>query len=114
VGPAGEISFLEPNVVEHSPDDGDVLRFPTVRRARHRELLFIPPQRIEAAGAEKGNDLERFRAGSPVGECFRIARTAKQLVAFSDYGGVYSMFRFGSSPAGDCDIDFVRLDHIPS
>jgi hypothetical protein len=77
-------------------------------------LLFTPAERIEAAGAEKWKDLERFGAGAPEGERVCIARCAEQLVALPDYGGVYSMFRLGSIPAGDCDIDFVRLYHIPS
>ncbi len=113
VGAAGEISLLEPDVAEHFLDDGDVLRLPTMGRARYRELLLTPPERIESAGAEEWKDLERFGAGAPVGERVRIAGGAKQLVAIPNHGGVYSMLRLGSFPAGDCNIDFVRLDHIP-
>jgi len=76
VGPASEISFLEAKVVEHSLDDCDVLRLPTVRGTRHRELLFTPAERIEAARAEKRQHLERFGAGAPVGERVRVARCA--------------------------------------
>jgi hypothetical protein len=82
-------------------------------RARYRELLLTPPERIEPAGAEEWKDLERFGAGAPVGEGVRIAGGAKQLVAIPNHGRVYSMFRLGSFPAGDYNIDFVRLDHIP-
>jgi hypothetical protein len=113
VGAAGEISLLEPKVAEHSLDDGDVLRLPTVGRARYRELLLTPPERVEAAGAKEWKDLERFGAGAPIGERVRVTGGAKQLVAIPDHRGVHSMFRLGSFPAGDCNIDFVRLDHIP-
>jgi hypothetical protein len=112
VGPASEISFFEPNVVEHSLDYGDVLRLPAVRSTRHRELFFPPTQGIEASRAQERNDLEWLGTGSPISERLRIARSAKKLIALPDYRSMYSMFRLGSLTAGYCDIEFVRFHCI--
>ena len=108
---ARQIAFLEPDVVEHPLDERDVLGLAAVRRARHRQLLVTPAQLVERAGAEKREDLKGLGAGAPVGECVAIAGGAEQLIAFPDYGGVYTMFGFDPVTAGDCYIQFVRLDH---
>jgi hypothetical protein len=109
----GEIAFLEAKVVQHSLDDRYVLGLTAVGRARDRELFFAPLERIEAAGAQKWKDLEGFRAAAPEGERVRVAGATEQFVAFANYRGVYSVFRLGSLAAGDCNIELVRLDHIP-
>ena len=65
---AGEGAFLESQVVEHLLHQCDVLGLAAVRCAGHCQLFVAPAQRIEAAGAEKGDYLERLGAGAPVGE----------------------------------------------
>jgi hypothetical protein len=62
VGTAGEVSFLEADVAEHSLHQGYVLGLATVRCARHGELLVAPPKRVESARAEKGEYLEGLGA----------------------------------------------------
>jgi hypothetical protein len=111
VGPAGEIAFLEADVVEHPLHERDVLRLSAVRRARYRELRSFPAQLIEAAGREERNYLEGLGAGPPERERVTVAGSAEELISFSDYGGVYSVFRFGALTAGDCNIELVRFDH---
>jgi hypothetical protein len=111
VGTAGEITFLETDVVEHSFHEGDMLRLAAVRRARHRQLRSFPAELVEAAGGEERNYLEGLGAGSPEREGVAVAGSAEELIAFSDYGGVYSMFRFGALTSGDCNIELVRFDH---
>jgi hypothetical protein len=113
VGPAGEISFFHSDVVQHLLDDGDVLGLATVRRAGDSELFVTPAQRIESAGAEKWNYLERFGAGSPVGKRIGIACRSNKLVTFADHCRVYTMLRFGAFTASDNYIELVRVDHIP-
>jgi hypothetical protein len=111
VGPAGKIPFLEADVAEHSLHEGYVLGLTTVRRARHGELLVAPPERVESAGAEKGENLKGLCAGPPVRECVSVPGCAEKLVALPDYRSVYSMFRFNAFTAGNCDIELVRLHH---
>ena len=87
----GKISFLEPNVVEHSLNDGYVLRLSTVRGARHGELLITPAESVETARAEKRNYLERLGAGSPVSEGVGVAGCAEELVIVADHRGVHTV-----------------------
>ena len=47
---AGEITLLEPDVVEHPLDQRDVLRFSAVRPAGDGELLVAPVELVESAG----------------------------------------------------------------
>jgi hypothetical protein len=111
MGTAGEVAFLEADIAEHALDQGYVFGLATVRRARHRELLVTPAERVEPARAEKGQDLEGLGAGPPIRERISVASGAKELIAFPDYRGVYSMLRFNPFTAGNCDIELVRLDH---
>jgi hypothetical protein len=113
VGTTGEIAFLEADIVEHSLHERDVLGLASVRRARHRQLRSFPPQLFEAAGGEERNYLKGLGAGSPEREGVAVAGSAKELIAFSDNGGMYSVFRFGALTAGDCNIELVRFDHTP-
>ena len=108
---AGEISFLEPDVVEHLLHQGDVLWLATVRRARDCELLVAPAQRLESARGEKRQHLERLGTGSPVGERVSVARGAEELVPISDYRGVYPVLRFDRIATGYSNIKLVRFDH---
>ena len=108
---AGEITFLESDVVEHSLHERDVLRLTAMRRARHRELRTLPAELVEAAGGEERNYLEGLGAGSPEGKCVAVAGGAQELISFSDYRGVYSVLRFGSFTATDCNVELVRFDH---
>ena len=89
----------------------DVLRLPAVGCARHRELRAFPAQLIEAAGSEERNYLEWLGARPPERECVTVAGGAEELISFSDYGGVYSVFRFGALTSGDCNIELVLFDH---
>ena len=106
-----EIAFLKTDVVEHLLHYRDVLRLSAMRRARHRELRSFPAKLIEAAGCEERDYLEGLGARPPERERVTVAGSAEELISFSDYRGVYSMFRFGALTAGDCNIELVLFDH---
>jgi hypothetical protein len=77
-----------------------VLGLAAVGRAGNRKLLVAPPERLESAGGEKRQHLERFGAGAPVGERVTVARRAEELVAVSYYRGVYPVLGFDRFTAG--------------
>jgi acyl-CoA thioesterase len=92
-------------------DERHVLGFSSVGRARHRELLITPAERVESTRRQKREDLEWLRARSPVGERVTVARCAEELVAVSDYRGMDAVLRFDGITAGYSNIELVRLDH---
>src|SRR5215204_2218749 len=46
---AGEITFLQPDVLEHPLNQGNMLGLPAVRAACDGQLLIAPAKRIESA-----------------------------------------------------------------
>jgi hypothetical protein len=88
---AGEISFFQLDVAQHSLYERHVLGLTAVGRAGNGELLVTPAHRIETAGREEWNYLERLGAGSPESEGVRVARSTEELVAFSNHRSVDSM-----------------------
>jgi hypothetical protein len=94
---ACEITFLEADRFEHASRELDVLRFPTVRRAREGELLAPPSAGVEAARFDEGEELKGFRAGAPDGGKRWIACAAEQ---------------FPIGVADDCVHVVPRLDRI--
>jgi hypothetical protein len=88
-----------------------VLGLTAVGRAGNRELLVAPPERLESARGEKGQHLEGFGAGAPVGERVGVARCADKLVTISYYSRVYPVLGFDRITAGYSNIELVRLDH---
>jgi hypothetical protein len=111
VGAAGEISFFQLDVAQHSLYERYVLGLSAVGRAGNGELLVTPPHRVETAGREEWNYLKWLGAGSPKSEGVGIARGTEELVAFSNHRSVDSMLRFGSITAGYCNIELIRFDH---
>jgi hypothetical protein len=108
---ARKISFFQPYIVKHLLHEGDVLRLPTVGRAGYGELFVAPAERVESARREKGEYLKWLGARAPVGERVTVASGAEELISFSDYRCVYSMFRFNSVATGNGNVQLVRLDH---
>src|SRR5215212_5241913 len=53
VGSACEITLLQPDVLEHSLNQGDMLRLPAVRAACNGQLLIAPAKRVESATGKK-------------------------------------------------------------
>ena len=108
MGSAGEITLLEAEVAQHPLDDVDVLRLATVGRARNRELLVTPTQRIKTARAEKWNYLKGLGARAPIGERVGVASRAKKLVTLSYYRSMHTMLGFGLFTTGNGHVEIVR------
>ena len=108
---AGEISFFQLDVAQHSLYERYVLGLAAVGGAGDGELLVTPTHRIETTRREEWNYLERLGAGSPESEGIRVARSTEELVAFSNHRRVDSVLRFGSVTAGYCNIELIRFDH---
>jgi hypothetical protein len=109
VGAAGQISFLEAEIIEHPAGDRDVLRLAAMGRARQRELIVAPPEVVEAAGRQQRHDLERLGARPPMRDHGDVTRPADQRPGVVGDRGMHAVRGFGIAAARDNDIELVCL-----
>jgi hypothetical protein len=107
---AREITLLEPDRLEHSRCELDVLRFAAVRSARECELLAPPPARVEATRFDEREQLKRLCAGAPDRRKRRIARAAEQssIGAADDCVHTVTGFDRVSARGDDVQIKVIR------
>jgi hypothetical protein len=74
MGPAGEIAFVEPCLVEQASHRLDMHPIAAVRGASDRKLGIAKPKRIGGAALDEGQGLQRFHRGAWKDRALDIAK----------------------------------------